>query len=63
MKSVFISSTFKDMQAERDLLQRTVFPRLRKALMEYGENVNFLDLRWGVDTLNLSEDESGKLVL
>lgn len=63
MKSVFISSTFKDMQAERDLLQRRVFPRLRRALMEYGEDVNFLDLRWGVDTLNLSEDESGKLVL
>ena len=51
------------MQAERDLLQRTVFPRLRRVLMEYGEDVNFLDLRWGVDTLNLSEDESGKLVL
>lgn len=63
MKSIFISSTFKDMQAERDLLQRKVFPRLRKALAEYGEDVNFLDLRWGVDTLNLDEDESGKLVL
>lgn len=27
---VFISSTFKDMQAERDYLVRFVFPKLRK---------------------------------
>ncbi len=63
MKSVFISSTFKDMQAERDLLHETVFPRLRRVMAEYGEDIQELDLRWGVDTANLSEEESGHAVL
>jgi hypothetical protein len=30
---VFISSTFTDMNAERDILARQVFPRLRERLM------------------------------
>ena len=30
---VFISSTFRDMQAERDHLVRFVFPRLRQELL------------------------------
>lgn len=63
MKSVFISSTFKDMQAERDLLHEAVFPRLRKVMAEYGEDIQELDLRWGVDTANMSEEESGQAVL
>lgn len=63
MKSVFISSTFKDMQAERDLLHERIFPRLRKVIGEYGEDIQELDLRWGVDTTEMSEEESGHLVL
>ena len=63
MKSVFISSTFKDMQAERDLLHERIFPRLRKVIGEYGEDIQELDLRWGVDTAEMSEEESGHLVL
>jgi hypothetical protein len=31
---VFISSTFRDMQAERDHLVRFVFPRLRETLLK-----------------------------
>jgi hypothetical protein len=31
---VFVSSTFRDMQAERDHLVRFVFPRLREELLE-----------------------------
>jgi hypothetical protein len=27
---VFVSSTFRDMQAERDYLVKTIFPQLRK---------------------------------
>lgn len=50
MKSVFISSTFKDMQAERDYFHEKVFPRLRAKVKVYGENIQELDLRWGVDT-------------
>lgn len=63
MKSVFISSTFKDMQAERDLLHERIFPRLRKIIGEYGEDIQELDLRWGVDTTDMSEEESSHQVL
>ena len=48
MKSFFISSTFSDMQAERDILHQRVFPRIRKQLEPYGEDIEGLDLRWGV---------------
>lgn len=63
MKSFFVSSTFCDMQAERDILHQRVFPRIRKQLEPYGEDIEGLDLRWGVDTSNMSEKESGKHVV
>ncbi len=63
MKSFFISSTFSDMQAERDILHQRVFPRIRKQLEQYGEDIEGLDLRWGVDTSNMSEEESGRHVV
>ncbi len=63
MKSFFISSTFKDMQTERDILHERVFPRLRRLIKEYGDEVQEVDLRWGVDTVNMSEEESGHEVL
>ena len=63
MKSFFISSTFSDMQAERDILHQRVFPRIRKQLEAYGEDIEGLDLRWGVDTSNMSEEESGRHVV
>ena len=45
---VFISSTFKDMQAERDHLVRFVFPRLREELVRRRIRMVDVDLRWGV---------------
>ena len=45
---VFISSTFRDMQAERDWLVRFVFPRLREELVKYRIHFVDVDLRWGV---------------
>lgn len=63
MKSFFISSTFKDMQAERDILHERIFPRLRTLLKSFGEDVQEVDLRWGVDTVNMTEEESGYEVL
>src|SRR5688572_10281098 len=45
---VFISSTFKDMQAERDHLVRFVFPRLREELARRRIRLVDVDLRWGV---------------
>ncbi len=45
---VFISSTFRDMQAERDHLVRVVFPRLREQLLQRRIHLLDVDLRWGV---------------
>ena len=63
MRSVFISSTFKDMQAERDYLHEKIFPRLRRLVGQYGEDIQEVDLRWGVDTYHMSEEESNYQVL
>jgi len=45
---VFISSTFRDMQAERDWLVRFVFPKLREELLSRRIHLVDVDLRWGV---------------
>lgn len=45
---VFISSTFLDMQKERDHLNQVVFPRLRKLCANRGVSFYAIDLRWGV---------------
>ncbi len=45
---VFISSTFCDMQAERDQLVRYVFPRLREELLKRRVHLLDIDLRWGL---------------
>ena len=45
---VFISSTFRDMQAERDELVKHVFPELRARCRERDVDFVEVDLRWGV---------------
>ena len=45
---VFISSTFRDMHGERDLLTRFVFPELRARAHTRQIQVYEVDLRWGV---------------
>jgi hypothetical protein len=45
---VFISSTFRDMQAERDHLVKFIFPQLRKLCESRGVTWVEVDLRWGV---------------
>ena len=45
---VFISSTFRDMHAERDHLVRVVFPALRERLEKYRIHLIDVDLRWGI---------------
>jgi tetratricopeptide (TPR) repeat protein len=45
---VFLSSTFKDMQAERDYLLKHVFPEVRERCSERGVGFTEIDLRWGV---------------
>ncbi len=45
---VFVSSTFRDMHAEREELTKRVFPQLRKLCEERGVTFTDVDLRWGV---------------
>ena len=45
---VFISSTFRDMKEERDVLVKRTFPQLRKICEERGVTWGEVDLRWGV---------------
>ncbi|MDD2737079.1 MAG: DUF4062 domain-containing protein [Desulfuromonadaceae bacterium] len=45
---VFISSTFRDMQAERDYLVKRVFPALRQKLDPHRIHLVDIDLRWGI---------------
>src|ERR1700733_6087185 len=45
---VFISSTFRDMHAERDHLVTVVFPELRERVEKLGLEFFDVDLRWGV---------------
>ncbi|XP_032388427.1 telomerase protein component 1 isoform X2 [Etheostoma spectabile] len=52
---VFISSTFRDMHAERDILVRSVFPELRRRAAPHCLYLQEVELRWGV-----TEEESGR---
>lgn len=45
---VFISSTFKDFQIERELLIKQVFPKIRQRCNERDVDFMEIDLRWGV---------------
>ncbi len=45
---VFVSSTFRDMHAERDHLVTVVFPELRERVERLGLEFFDVDLRWGV---------------
>ncbi len=54
---VFISSTFRDMQEERDELIKQVFPRLRKLCDERGVSFVDVDLRWGVTEEEAAEGQ------
>lgn len=63
MKTIFVSSTFKDMHFERDAIQEIALPALRTEAMKYGESVSFCDLRWGINTGDLDSEEGSRKVL
>ena len=62
---IFISSTFKDMDAERDMVNHFVKQRIEKELARYSifKSIEIVDLRWGVNTQDLPEDERENKVL
>lgn len=56
---LFVSSTFQDMYEERAVLQRDVFPIVRRFLWERGITFIDVDLRWGVTR---EEAEQGEVL-
>jgi hypothetical protein len=56
---IFISSTFQDMNAERDYLVTTVFPELEERAASRHLRLRPIDLRWGVP----KEENSVKVCL
>src|SRR5664280_1181549 len=60
---VFISSTFRDMHAERDYLSRQVFPELRSRCQKRGTEFIGLDLRWGVTKEEAQREGALKICL
>ena len=60
---IFVSSTFLDMHDERDLIKTEVMQKVNFLLEPKGLQVNFIDLRWGVNTADVSEQEREEIVL
>lgn len=58
---VFISSTFHDMHAERNLLVLDVFPELRDRLRRHRVNLRDIDLRWGISREDAVEDRVAEI--
>ncbi len=60
---LFISSTFSDMMAERDVLRDYVFPELAERLRARRIHLEPIDLRWGVETTDKKEQEEKELLV
>ena len=52
---IFISSTFQDMQVERNYLIEKVFPKLRLEASKREVSIVPVDLRWGITEEELQE--------
>lgn len=54
--SLFISSTFIDMNEERDVLINYVLPKLNEQFNSKRISVQLVDLRWGIRTTEIKEE-------
>ena len=63
VQPLFISSTFTDMMAERDVLRDFVFPELAERLRERKIHLEPIDLRWGVETTDKKKQEEKELLV
>ena len=55
---IFVSSTFRDMNAERDVIAERVVPELEELANEFGRLPQLIDLRWGVETGSLQDSHN-----
>jgi tetratricopeptide (TPR) repeat protein len=60
-RPIFISSTFRDMHAERGWLQERVFPELEERLRGHRHHLEIIDLRMGVEVAALGGQESREM--
>src|SRR5262249_47732266 len=60
---VFVSSPFRDTQAERDHLVKVVFPALRERLEPYPVHLLDVHLRWGVTREQAENEQALELCL
>lgn len=56
---IFVSSTFRDMVAEREHLMKHVFPEIRALCRARGGELTEIDLRWGITE---EDARNGKIV-
>lgn len=57
---LFVSSTFRDLQEEREYLVKKIFPAIRSICRERGVVFTEIDLRWGLS--HESEGNAGRIV-
>lgn len=60
---IFVSSTFSDLEAERNALQKDVFPRLRSLAESLGCRFQAIDLRWGISEEASLDQQTMKICL
>ncbi len=63
MIQFFVSSTFRDMHYERDIINSVILPQLKHIANDCGENISLTDLRWGIDTQNIDPVEGMRKIL
>lgn len=60
---IFVSSTFKDMDQERDVIKFNVLSRLNEHYRDHRIQFQVVDLRIGINTENMDESQSESFVL
>jgi Domain of unknown function (DUF4062) len=60
---LFISSTFSDFTAEREALQKRVFPELERFCSERSAGFQAIDLRWGITEQAQQEHDTLRICL
>ncbi len=61
--ALFVSSTFRDMHAERDHLAQVVFPELEERMRARRLSLEPIDLRWGVETASIAGEAEKELAV
>lgn len=54
--SIFLSSTFSDMHAERDYFKHIILPKIEEHLQANKVKIEIIDLRWGIDTTHTNNE-------